>query len=269
VSDAFEVYSAGTFPGLRAPTPLTRRLKEQGCLMSFKKKEDVKLKEGRDVALSPRQTKYRHTYAENRKASGVRKGKYQSRKYTYTDESGDSSQPEEGQDVRLDTAQPALETNTSRQGDATMVSLGGSPFSVSNHLSEATSPNSRTPPADAAVMMTSWGEPSGGSTASEVSEMSEDSFWFESEEITWLLPVERQAIGDIVSAYCARRPTLCTVRGSGCNVVSEPAEDPEGTENTTTMTSASQYSGGSHGNDSSVSGRIVPQDPTATTTRKR
>jgi hypothetical protein len=37
MSDAFQVYNAKDFPGMRASTPLTKRLKEQGCLISIKK----------------------------------------------------------------------------------------------------------------------------------------------------------------------------------------------------------------------------------------
>ncbi|EFQ27095.1 hypothetical protein CGRA01v4_07598 [Colletotrichum graminicola] len=36
-SDVFQVYSAKEFPGMQASTPLTKRLKEQGCLISIKK----------------------------------------------------------------------------------------------------------------------------------------------------------------------------------------------------------------------------------------
>ncbi|KAK1691566.1 velvet factor-domain-containing protein [Colletotrichum godetiae] len=37
MSDIFVVYSAKDFPGMQASTPLTKRLKEQGCLISIKK----------------------------------------------------------------------------------------------------------------------------------------------------------------------------------------------------------------------------------------
>ncbi|KAK4239865.1 velvet factor-domain-containing protein [Achaetomium macrosporum] len=37
MSDAFQVYNAKDFPGMRASTALTKRLKEQGCLISIKK----------------------------------------------------------------------------------------------------------------------------------------------------------------------------------------------------------------------------------------
>ncbi|KAK2045614.1 hypothetical protein LZ31DRAFT_241763 [Colletotrichum somersetense] len=37
MSDKFEVYTAKEFPGMQASTPLTKRLKEQGCLISIKK----------------------------------------------------------------------------------------------------------------------------------------------------------------------------------------------------------------------------------------
>ncbi|KAI0393646.1 hypothetical protein F5Y17DRAFT_298834 [Xylariaceae sp. FL0594] len=40
LSDAFNVYNAKDFPGMQASTPLTRRLKEQGCLISVKKGKD-------------------------------------------------------------------------------------------------------------------------------------------------------------------------------------------------------------------------------------
>ncbi|KAK2074349.1 hypothetical protein P8C59_008563 [Phyllachora maydis] len=36
-SDPFQVYNAKDFPGMQASTPLTKRLKEQGCLISLKK----------------------------------------------------------------------------------------------------------------------------------------------------------------------------------------------------------------------------------------
>ncbi|KAI1335163.1 hypothetical protein F5Y15DRAFT_258239 [Xylariaceae sp. FL0016] len=37
MSDVFTVYNAKDFPGMKASTPLTKRLKEQGCLISIKK----------------------------------------------------------------------------------------------------------------------------------------------------------------------------------------------------------------------------------------
>ncbi|OTA66557.1 hypothetical protein K449DRAFT_304006, partial [Hypoxylon sp. EC38] len=37
MSDVFTVYNAKDFPGMRASTALTKRLKEQGCLISIKK----------------------------------------------------------------------------------------------------------------------------------------------------------------------------------------------------------------------------------------
>lgn len=37
MSDVFKVYNAKDFPGMQASTPLTKRLKEQGCLISIKK----------------------------------------------------------------------------------------------------------------------------------------------------------------------------------------------------------------------------------------
>ncbi|KAK4232073.1 velvet factor-domain-containing protein [Podospora fimiseda] len=37
MSEAFQVYNAKDFPGMQASTPLTKRLKEQGCLISIKK----------------------------------------------------------------------------------------------------------------------------------------------------------------------------------------------------------------------------------------
>lgn len=40
MSDVFTVYSAKDFPGMTASTPLTRKLKEQGCLISIKKGND-------------------------------------------------------------------------------------------------------------------------------------------------------------------------------------------------------------------------------------
>lgn len=37
MSDPFQVFNAKDFPGMQASTPLTKRLKEQGCLISIKK----------------------------------------------------------------------------------------------------------------------------------------------------------------------------------------------------------------------------------------
>ncbi|KAH8198680.1 hypothetical protein TruAng_007139 [Truncatella angustata] len=37
ISEVFTVYSAKDFPGMQASTPLTKKLKEQGCLISIKK----------------------------------------------------------------------------------------------------------------------------------------------------------------------------------------------------------------------------------------
>lgn len=42
MSDVFTVYNAKDFPGMQASTPLTKRLKEQGCLISIKKGNDTK-----------------------------------------------------------------------------------------------------------------------------------------------------------------------------------------------------------------------------------
>ncbi|CCF33701.1 VeA protein [Colletotrichum higginsianum] len=40
LSDVFQVFNAKDFPGMQASTPLTKRLKEQGCLISIKKGND-------------------------------------------------------------------------------------------------------------------------------------------------------------------------------------------------------------------------------------
>ncbi len=40
MSDVFTVYNAKDFPGMKASTALTKRLKEQGCLISIKKGND-------------------------------------------------------------------------------------------------------------------------------------------------------------------------------------------------------------------------------------
>lgn len=40
MSAVFTVYSAKDFPGMKASTPLTKKLKEQGCLISIKKGND-------------------------------------------------------------------------------------------------------------------------------------------------------------------------------------------------------------------------------------
>lgn len=40
MSEVFTVYNAKDFPGMQASTPLTKRLKEQGCLISIKKGND-------------------------------------------------------------------------------------------------------------------------------------------------------------------------------------------------------------------------------------
>ncbi|KAI1358593.1 hypothetical protein F5Y08DRAFT_110984 [Xylaria arbuscula] len=40
MSDVFTVYNAKDFPGMKASTPLTKKLKEQGCLISIKKGND-------------------------------------------------------------------------------------------------------------------------------------------------------------------------------------------------------------------------------------
>ncbi|KAJ2974219.1 hypothetical protein NUW58_g8729 [Xylaria curta] len=40
MSEVFTVYNAKDFPGMKASTPLTKRLKEQGCLISIKKGND-------------------------------------------------------------------------------------------------------------------------------------------------------------------------------------------------------------------------------------
>ena len=37
MSEPFKVYNAKDFPGMTASTPLTKKLKEQGCLISIKK----------------------------------------------------------------------------------------------------------------------------------------------------------------------------------------------------------------------------------------
>jgi hypothetical protein len=47
MSDVFTVYNAKDFPGMKASTTLTKRLKEQGCLISIKKGNDkIRAREG-------------------------------------------------------------------------------------------------------------------------------------------------------------------------------------------------------------------------------
>ncbi|KAJ8120560.1 hypothetical protein O1611_g10338 [Lasiodiplodia mahajangana] len=47
MSDVFTVYNAKDFPGMKASTALTKRLKEQGCLISIKKGNDrARVREG-------------------------------------------------------------------------------------------------------------------------------------------------------------------------------------------------------------------------------
>jgi len=48
MSDVFTVYNAKDFPGMTASSALTKRLKEQGCLISIKKGNDKADKHGRD-----------------------------------------------------------------------------------------------------------------------------------------------------------------------------------------------------------------------------
>jgi hypothetical protein len=49
MSEPFQVYNAKDFPGMKASTPLTKRLKEQGCLISIKKgNEKTGAAHGRD-----------------------------------------------------------------------------------------------------------------------------------------------------------------------------------------------------------------------------
>ncbi|KAK1751556.1 velvet factor-domain-containing protein [Echria macrotheca] len=49
MSEPFQVYNAKDFPGMKASTPLTKRLKEQGCLISIKKgNEKTGTAHGRD-----------------------------------------------------------------------------------------------------------------------------------------------------------------------------------------------------------------------------
>jgi hypothetical protein len=49
VSESFHVFNAKDFPGMKASTPLTKRLKEQGCLISIKKgNEKSSAAHGRD-----------------------------------------------------------------------------------------------------------------------------------------------------------------------------------------------------------------------------
>ncbi|KAL1881418.1 hypothetical protein VTK73DRAFT_4178 [Phialemonium thermophilum] len=49
MSEVFQVFNAKDFPGMKASTPLTKRLKEQGCLISIKKgNEKTSAAHGRD-----------------------------------------------------------------------------------------------------------------------------------------------------------------------------------------------------------------------------
>jgi hypothetical protein len=49
MSEPFQVFNAKDFPGMKASTPLTKRLKEQGCLISIKKgNEKAGAAHGRD-----------------------------------------------------------------------------------------------------------------------------------------------------------------------------------------------------------------------------
>ncbi|KAI5465727.1 velvet factor, partial [Mariannaea sp. PMI_226] len=47
MTDVFHVYSAKDFPGMQASTALTKRLKEQGCIISIKKGANEKGKNSR------------------------------------------------------------------------------------------------------------------------------------------------------------------------------------------------------------------------------
>lgn len=51
ISDVFHVFAAKDFPGMRSSTALTKRLKEQGCLISVKKGND---KEGKKTGTHER-----------------------------------------------------------------------------------------------------------------------------------------------------------------------------------------------------------------------
>lgn len=46
-SEVFTVFPAKDFPGMKRSTPLTKALKEQGCLISVKKGSDVADKNGK------------------------------------------------------------------------------------------------------------------------------------------------------------------------------------------------------------------------------
>ena len=52
MSEVFQVFNAKDFPGMKASTPLTKRLKEQGCLISIKKgNEKTSAAHGRDDSV--------------------------------------------------------------------------------------------------------------------------------------------------------------------------------------------------------------------------
>ncbi|KAI1432284.1 hypothetical protein GGR50DRAFT_689047 [Xylaria sp. CBS 124048] len=65
MSDVFTVYNAKDFPGMKASTALTKRLKEQGCLISIKK--------GNERTRTREESESEDDYAEDAEGSGSQK----------------------------------------------------------------------------------------------------------------------------------------------------------------------------------------------------
>ncbi|KAI0408693.1 hypothetical protein F4802DRAFT_594106 [Xylaria palmicola] len=72
MSDVFTVYNAKDFPGMKASTSLTKRLKEQGCLISIKK--------GNDRTRVREESESEDDYEENASGAGSQKRSKRARK---------------------------------------------------------------------------------------------------------------------------------------------------------------------------------------------
>lgn len=224
MSEPFKVYNPEEFPGRMPMTPLTKYLREKGCMIAIKKGDSTL-----DV--------------EHKCKPEVGKDKLHPQSHQAA--RGDNNQSEEGQCVH--STQSALKMEKEHLDAASTSSVGvekGSLFFTSD-LSALGSPNHPMSPNDVASIP--MGGP-GSSSDSDTGEMSEDSFWFGSEDVTkdgpsQFLPVESAAVNAIISAYQDWKPAD-SIRNSASEVP-ELTEAPDCGQ-TATKSSDSSLAAASH-----------------------
>lgn len=268
ISEPFRVYNTKDFPGMKARTPLTKSLNEQGCLITVKKGNDRPelsdedecvdtVDEERSRPLHKREVKWLKAKHYPGSYPGLRDGNNRSRE----------DQGARTADSALDTAKKSLgeadTSNTDNQdGSLYFASDPSAPTSPSHQL-----PSDDAPSGDSAF------EPKGmpsSSASSDASEMSEDSFWFDPGDVTKksharFLPIESIAVIAVVSAYQAWNQAWNSAVSTpnSAPMIPEPTESPDSGQTTTTSSDTSSTlaasSDGSSG--SGTTGRLTHQTP--------